>query len=194
MVCPGGNCDFGICLECCVSESKIKDAKGHPCKKYQEREAQKIVCDYCAKFKPGIVSCAKCNIDICRVCSNDKTIAKNKITSQPSVVGDWHGVTVDERPNNYVDYKLKFESNGEIIGTAVDPCDGEGARNLEVFGYHYLQNIAMISSSQDERESYIFAGTADHDYDEIYGRWWLISCQSQDQTNIAERIILTKKK
>jgi hypothetical protein len=61
MVCPGPNCNFSICLECCVSDAKIKDKKGHPCKKDIDREKMKIVCDYCAKFKAGIVSCAKCN-------------------------------------------------------------------------------------------------------------------------------------
>lgn len=32
MVCKGENCNFRICLECVVSDTKIKDQKGHPCK------------------------------------------------------------------------------------------------------------------------------------------------------------------
>jgi hypothetical protein len=74
-----------------------------------------------------------------------------------------------------VDFKMKFDSKGEITGDGVDPNNGEDPRNVEVFGYHYLQNMAIIVTSQDDSQSYMFAGTSDLDRDEIYGRWWLAS-------------------
>ena len=174
MVCKGENCDFRICLECCVSDTKIKDHKGHPCRKDPEREQQKIVCDYCGKFKPGMVSCAICNIDICRQCSNEKKLCNNGLVNQPQINGEWHGVTVDERPYNYCDYKLDFKKNGEITGNGVDPNNGEDPQTVEIFGYSYLKNIAIIMTPQDGAPAYMFAGTADSEMDEIYGRWWLL--------------------
>jgi len=50
---------------------------------------------------------------------------------------------VEERPNGYVDWKLNFKENGEITGTGVDPCDGTGLKEVEIFGYSYLNNVVI---------------------------------------------------
>ena len=52
--------------------------------------------------------------------------------------------------------------------------------------------MAFICTAQDEKDTYMFAGYTDEDYDEIQGRWWLTSCQ--DDASEAELIVLTKKK
>ena len=99
----------------------------------------------------------------------------NGIINQPKISGEWHGVTVDERPFNYVDFKMHFEENGEITGTGVDPNNGEGPREVEIFGYSYLNNVVITATAQDESQAYMFAGCSDLEMDEIYGRWWLSS-------------------
>ena len=116
----------------------------------------------------------------------------NGIINQPKISGEWHGVTVDERPFNYVDFKLHFEENGEITGTGVDPNNGEGPREVEIFGYSYLNNIVITATAQDESHNYMFAGCSDLEMEEIYGRWWLIN--GYNDVAGAERIVLTRKK
>ncbi len=56
-------------------------------------------------------------------------------------------MTVDERPYNTVDFKLHFVENGEITGTGVDPYSGAGPREVEIFGYSYLNNIVITATA-----------------------------------------------
>ena len=98
----------------------------------------------------------------------------NGIVKQPQISGDWHGVTVEERAYNYVDFKLNFQSNGEITGSGVDPYMGQGPRAVELFGYSYLNAVVIMATAQDDTQTYMFAGNADSEFDEIYGRWWLL--------------------
>ena len=95
MVCPGPFCKFRICLSCCSDDSKVKDDKGHPCKKILEREEMQLVCDFCAEFKPGIVSCERCNVDICIACSRDETLNIKKIIAQKRMDRHWYGKSED---------------------------------------------------------------------------------------------------
>ena len=76
-----------------------------------------LVCDFCAKFKPGIVSCERCNIDICRTCSNDKTLNINKIIAQKRMEGLWYGDPEQGWTQDHIEMKMVLETNGEVVGT-----------------------------------------------------------------------------
>ncbi len=56
--------------------------------------------------------------------------------------GEWHGVADVKDKKHYVDLKLKFHANGEIKGVGVDRSYWNAfEREVEVFGFSYLQNI-----------------------------------------------------
>ncbi|MFM7851332.1 MAG: hypothetical protein ACKO96_05275 [Flammeovirgaceae bacterium] len=70
----------------------------------------------------------------------------NGIIHQPKISGEWHGVTVEERPFNTVDFKLRFEENGEITGTGVSQKK-KGPQKVEVFGYSYLNYVVITATA-----------------------------------------------
>lgn len=50
-----------------------------------------------------MVSCSSCNFDICRQCANEMKANMSGPIDQAQISGEWHGVTVEERPDNTVD-------------------------------------------------------------------------------------------
>ncbi len=143
-----------------------------------------------------MVSCEWCNIDICRSCSNDKTININGLINQPAVSGEWHGVADAKDKKHYVDLKLTFHANGEIQGVGVDRSYWKGVeRQVEVVGFSYLQNIAIRVIPLEKYHpawDYVIVGTTDQELDEIFGlrAGHVDNCVEGE----ADRIVLTKKK
>ena len=106
-----------------MSATKIKDNRGHPCNRMPEREKLKIVCDFCAKFSPGMSSCSQCNFDVCRKCSSDKNFPNQfEMIEQLQVKSTWIGlingcVYSAEDEGKYIYIRVTMRSNGEIDGT-----------------------------------------------------------------------------
>ena len=104
-----------------------------------------IVCDFCEKFKQDIVSCEKCNVDICTTCSKDKTLNIKKIIPQKRMEGLWHGKPEQGETQDHIELLMVLEENGEVVGT------GKGLKNeFLVTGYHYLSYIAIVCAPFDD--------------------------------------------
>ena len=202
MKCPGNNCDFAICLECCLSESKLKDERGHPCKRDPEREKLKIVCDYCGKYSPGMVSCKQCMYDVCRKCSGDKSIAQlNVVGKQTELKSTWighvskykdtyvNGNYVDE--GKYVYIRVEMDAEGFVMGTAeYQWLDKRPNQNFNVTGYHYLNHIAISCfSAEKNAQSFYLYGSGDSEMHEIICRLYPYGYKESD-VDIADKVTI----
>ena len=95
----------------------------------------KIVCDYCGKFKLGMVSCEKCNLDVCRSCVGDKTINTTQNSFFELKTSKWRCTEVSRKKEKFsVDLVLDFKNNGEISGTGVNNQEG----TFKLRGYYYF--------------------------------------------------------
>jgi hypothetical protein len=110
----------------------------------------KIVCDYCGKFKPGMVGCEKCNVDICRSCVSEKTISIVQNSLIEIKASAWHCTEVNRKKKKKTsDLVLDFKANGEITGSGLN---NDTKENFEILGYYYLTNVAMLCTFKNEND------------------------------------------